>query len=215
MAQAKSERRGLGRGLSALMADVEPKTEAAKAETAPRRAELMIDIARIAPNPDQPRRTFTEDALRELEASIREKGIIQPLILRVNPRDADGFEIVAGERRWRAAQRAQLHEVPAIVRELDDTEVLELAIIENIQRADLNAVEEAAAYKQLMDRFGHTQEQLAEALGKSRSHIANMLRLLNLPEPVLALVRSGDLTMGHARALLTAPGSDGVGTAGD
>lgn len=205
MAQAKSERRGLGRGLSALMADVEPKTEAAKAETAPRRAELMIDIARIAPNPDQPRRTFTEDALRELEASIREKGIIQPLILRVNPRDADGFEIVAGERRWRAAQRAQLHEVPAIVRELDDTEVLELAIIENIQRADLNAVEEASAYKQLMDRFGHTQEQLAEALGKSRSHIANMLRLLNLPEPVLALVRSGDLTMGHARALLTAP----------
>ncbi len=122
----------------------------------------------------------------------------------MNPRDADGYEIVAGERRWRAAQRAQLHEVPAIVRELDDTEVLELAIIENIQRADLNAVEEAAAYQQLMDRFGHTQEQLAVALGKSRSHIANMLRLLNLPEPVLDLVRAGDLTMGHARALLTA-----------
>ncbi len=205
MAQAKAERRGLGRGLSALMADVQAQPEPASTDAAPRKAETQIDIARIAPNPDQPRRTFTEDALRELEASIREKGIIQPLILRRNPRDPEGYEIVAGERRWRAAQRAQLHQVPAIVRELDDTEVLELAIIENIQRADLNAVEEAGAYQQLMDRFGHTQEQLAEALGKSRSHIANMLRLLNLPERVLDLVRGGDLTMGHARALLTSP----------
>lgn len=205
MAQAKSERRGLGRGLSALMADVEPRTEPEGSSPAPRKAEIMIDIARIAPNPDQPRRTFTEDALRELEASVREKGIIQPLILRKNPRDPEGYEIVAGERRWRAAQRAQLHEVPAIVRELDDVEVLELAIIENIQRADLNAVEEASAYRQLMDRFGHTQEQLAEALGKSRSHIANMLRLLNLPEGVLEFLRNGDLSMGHARALLTSP----------
>ena len=203
MAQAKAERRGLGRGLSALMADVEPKAPEQVSETAPRKAESMIDIARIAPNPDQPRRTFTEEALRELEASIREKGIIQPLILRPNPRDPVGYEIVAGERRWRAAPRAQLHEVPAIIRELDDVEVLELAIIENIQRADLNSVEEASAYRQLMDRFGHTQEQLAEALGKSRSHIANMLRLLNLPDGVLELLRKGDLSMGHARALLT------------
>ena len=203
MAQAKAERRGLGRGLSALMADVEPKTPEQVSEAAPRKAESMIDIARIAPNPDQPRRTFTEEALRELEASIREKGIIQPLILRPNPRDPAGYEIVAGERRWRAAQRARLHEVPAIIRELDDVEVLELAIIENIQRADLNSVEEASAYRQLMDRFGHTQEQLAEALGKSRSHIANMLRLLNLPDGVLELLRKGDLSMGHARALLT------------
>ena len=203
MAQAKAERRGLGRGLSALMADVEPKAPEQVSETAPRKAESMIDIARIAPNPDQPRRTFTEEALRELEASIREKGIIQPLILRPNPRDPAGYEIVAGERRWRAAQRARLHEVPAIIRELDDVEVLELAIIENIQRADLNSVEEASAYRQLMDRFGHTQEQLAEALGKSRSHIANMLRLLNLPDGVLELLRKGDLSMGHARALLT------------
>lgn len=202
MAKGKPERRGLGRGLSALMADVD--TAPAADPQVPRKAEQTIDIARIAPNPDQPRRTFTEDALEELAASIREKGIIQPLILRVNPRDARGFEIVAGERRWRAAQRAQLHEVPAIVRELDDTEVLELAIIENIQRADLNAVEEAAGFRQLMDRFGHTQEKLAEALGKSRSHIANLLRLLNLPEPVLDMVRGGVLSAGHARALVTA-----------
>ncbi len=202
MAQGKVERRGLGRGLSALMADVDP-APVAEPKT-PRKAEQVIDIARISPNPDQPRRTFTEDALEELAASVREKGIIQPLILRVNPRDPNGFEIVAGERRWRAAQRAQLHQVPAIVRELDDTEVLELAIIENIQRADLNAVEEAAGYRQLMDRFGHTQEKLAEALGKSRSHIANLLRLLNLPDAVLEMVRVGDLSAGHARALVPA-----------
>ena len=208
MAQGKAERRGLGRGLSALMADVD--TAPREQPAAPRKAEQVIDIARIAPNPDQPRRTFTEDALEELAASIREKGIIQPLILRVNPRDPDGFEIVAGERRWRAAQRAQLHEVPAIVRELDDTEVLELAIIENIQRADLNAVEEAAGYRQLMDRFGHTQEKLAEALGKSRSHIANLLRLLSLPDAVLEMVRAGDLSAGHARALVTADDPEGL-----
>ena len=203
MAQAKAERRGLGRGLSALMADVEAQPEVAATEGAPRKAETTIDIALIQPNPDQPRRTFPEDALAELASSIREKGIIQPLILRRNPRDPSGYEIVAGERRWRAAQRARLHEVPAIVRELNDTEVLELAIIENIQRSDLNAVDEASAFKQLMDRFGHTQEQLAEALGKSRSHIANMLRLLNLPQSVLDLVAAGQLSMGHARAILT------------
>ena len=202
MAQGKSERRGLGRGLSALMADVD-QTPATDPQI-PRKAETVIDIARIAPNPDQPRRHFSEDALQDLAASIREKGIIQPLILRVDPRDGEKFQIVAGERRWRAAQRAQLHEVPAIVRELDDTEVLEIAIIENIQRADLNSVEEARGYRQLMDRFGHTQEKLAEALGKSRSHIANMLRLLNLPEFVLGLLEAGEITAGHARALITA-----------
>ena len=203
MAQGKAERRGLGRGLSALMADVDAAPVPVADSQAPRKPETTIDIARISPNPEQPRRTFTDDALEELAASIREKGIIQPLILRVNPRDPEGFEIVAGERRWRAAQRAQLHEVPAIVRELDDIEVLELAIIENIQRADLNAIEEAAGYRQLMDRFGHTQEKLAEALGKSRSHIANLLRLLSLPDAVLDMVRSGDLSAGHARALVT------------
>lgn len=204
MAQAKTERRGLGRGLSALMADVDSASQTTKPNSEPRKPETHIDIALIAPNPDQPRRTFAEDALNELAHSIREKGIIQPLILRKNPKDPSAYEIVAGERRWRAAQRAKLHEVPAIVRELNDTEVLELAIIENIQRADLNAVEEAAGYKQLMERFGHTQEKLAEALGKSRSHIANLLRLLTLPNDVLELVRIGSLSAGHARALVTA-----------
>ncbi|AZQ69445.1 ParB/RepB/Spo0J family partition protein [Silicimonas algicola] len=202
MAQAKVERRGLGRGLSALMADVEAPSAAGSSGS--RKAEATVAIDRILPNPDQPRRTFTEDALEELTTSIREKGIIQPLILRPDPRNPGGYQIVAGERRWRAAQRARLHEVPAIVRELDDTEVLELAIIENIQRADLNAVEEAAGYRQLMDRFGHTQEKLAEAMGKSRSHIANLLRMLNLPDEVLSFVREGTLSAGHARALVTA-----------
>jgi ParB family transcriptional regulator, chromosome partitioning protein len=201
MTEKRLERRGLGRGLSALMADVGP---AVATSTSPARAEHLIAIDRISPNPDQPRRSFPEDALDDLAASIREKGIIQPLILRADPRRPDGFQIVAGERRWRAAQRAQLHEVPAIVRDLDDTEVLEVAIIENIQRADLNPVEEAASYRQLMDRFGHTQERMAEALGKSRSHIANMLRLLNLAPDTLALLRDGKITTGHARALLTA-----------
>jgi ParB family chromosome partitioning protein len=202
MAQ-KAERRGLGRGLSALMADVDA-APANDAKPTARKPDAMIDIASIAPNPDQPRRHFSENALQELTDSIREKGIIQPLILRRNPRDPNGYEIVAGERRWRAAQRAQLHQVPAIVREFDDVEVLEIALIENIQRDDLNAIEEARAFRQLMDRFGHTQEKLAEALGKSRSHIANILRLLNLPDEILNLVIEGDLSAGHARAMLTA-----------
>ncbi len=204
MSEKRLERRGLGRGLSALMADVVPAVETPVLGN-PRKSEQSIAIDRITPNPDQPRRSFSEDALTDLANSIREKGIIQPLILRVNPRDPRGFEIVAGERRWRAAQRAQLHEVPAIVRDFDDTEVLEVAIIENIQRADLNAVEEASGYRQLMDRFGHTQEKLAEALGKSRSHIANTLRLLSLPDEVLAMLRDGHISAGHARAILTAP----------
>ena len=200
------EKKGLGRGLSALLADV------ATIDEAPRRSGPVavpapsdrVPIERIRPNPDQPRRDFDEKDLQELAASIREKGVIQPLILRAHPREAGHYEIVAGERRWRAAQLAGIHELPAVVRDLNDTEVLELAIIENIQRADLNALEEAQGYRQLMDRFGHTQERLAEALGKSRSHIANLLRLLTLPDSVLELLRSGKLTAGHARALVTA-----------
>jgi ParB family transcriptional regulator, chromosome partitioning protein len=172
--------------------------------TSPARAEHLIAIDRIAPNPDQPRRSFPEDALDDLAASIREKGIIQPLILRADPRRPDGFQIVAGERRWRAAQRAQLHEVPAIVRDLDDTEVLEVAIIENIQRADLNPVEEASELPPADGPIRPHAGTLAEALGKSRSHIANMLRLLNLAPDTLALLRDGKITTGHARALLTA-----------
>jgi ParB family chromosome partitioning protein len=142
--------------------------------------------------------------LAELAASIREKGIIQPLIVRPDPTDADRYQIVAGERRWRAAQLAQLHDLPVIVRDFDDTEVLEVAIIENIQRADLNALEEAQGYKQLIERFGHTQDQLAQAMGKSRSHIANLMRLLALPDPIQDMLRAGQLSAGHARALLTA-----------
>ncbi|WP_226780013.1 ParB/RepB/Spo0J family partition protein [Oceaniglobus trochenteri] len=204
MSDKKNERRGLGRGLSALMADVGVADERQNANRPTRRADQLIPVERIVPNPDQPRRTFAPELLDELAASIKEKGVIQPLILRQNPRNPEQYEIVAGERRWRAAQMAKVHALPAIIRELDDTEVLELAIIENIQRSDLNPVEEAAGFRQLMDKFGHTQEKLAEALGKSRSHIANLLRLLNLPEDVLALLRDGKISMGHARALITA-----------
>lgn len=192
--------RGLGRGLSALMADVTQSTEAQAADLA-QRPDRTVPIEKVRANPNQPRRTFTQDALNELSASIKEKGILQPLIVR--PVDGGMYEIVAGERRWRAAQLAQLHDVPVLVRELDDTEVLEIAIIENIQRADLNAVEEAAGYRQLMDKFGHTQEKLSEALGKSRSHIANLLRLLSLPDDVQQMVIEGKLSAGHARALIT------------
>ena len=200
MAEKKNKPRGLGRGLSALMADVSTDS-APTAEQSLRRADTQVPIEQIKPNPNQPRRTFDAEDLADLAASVREKGILQPLIVR--PTVGGGYEIVAGERRWRAAQTAQLHEVPVLVRDLDDTEVLEIAIIENIQRADLNAMEEASGYRQLMDRFGHTQEKLAEALGKSRSHIANLLRLLTLPADVQDLVKDGALSAGHARALIT------------
>lgn len=200
--EKKTERRGLGRGLSALMADVSVEVDAQSPDR-PRRPDLLVPVERLVPNPNQPRRDFQPEALQELAASIRSRGVIQPLIVRAMP---DGrYEIVAGERRWRAAQLAQLHELPVIIREFTDSEVIEVAIIENIQRADLNAIEEALAFRQLMDRFGHSQEKLAEALSKSRSHIANLLRLLNLPEDVQAFVREGKLTAGHARALITAP----------
>jgi len=202
MADKKEQRRGLGRGLSALMADID-QPEADRAPDTPRRAETAIPIELIEPNPDQPRRSFDPDRLEELATSIAQRGIIQPLILRRHPADPSRYQIVAGERRWRAAQVAKLHEIPAIVREFDDIEVLEVAIIENIQRADLNPVDEAASYRQLMDRFGHTQEKVAEALGKSRPHIANALRLLTLPKEVLTWLGEGKLTAGHARALVS------------
>ncbi|GHF35406.1 ParB/RepB/Spo0J family partition protein [Seohaeicola zhoushanensis] len=194
--------RGLGRGLSALMGDINAPVDSST-PGAPARPDRLVPIERVVANPNQPRRDFEPEALNDLSNSIREKGILQPLIVR--PVAGDKFEIVAGERRWRAAQLAQLHEVPVLVRDFDDTEVLEVAIIENIQRADLNAVEEAAGYRQLMDKFGHTQERMAEALGKSRSHIANLLRLLNLPDEVQDMLRQGKLSAGHARALVTAP----------
>ena len=204
--ERKSERRGLGRGLSALMADInidakgDVETVAAPAQ---RRPDMMA-VERLHANPNQPRRQFTDSDLADLAASVRAKGVLQPLIVRPAKDNPGHFEIVAGERRWRAAQMAQIHEVPILVRDFDDTEVLEVAIIENIQRADLNPIEEALAFRQLMDRFGHTQEKLAEALSKSRSYIANLLRLLNLPDPVQAFVVNGALSAGHARALITA-----------
>jgi ParB family chromosome partitioning protein len=199
----KSGKRGLQRGLSALMADVSLISGSGGDSATTRRTSTLVPAERIFPNPDQPRRDFAPAALDDLAASIRVKGVIQPLIVR--PRGAADFEIVAGERRWRAAQMAQVHDLPVIIRDFTDSEVLEVALVENIQRADLNAIEEALAYRQLMDRFGHTQEMLAEAVSKSRSHIANLLRLLQLPEEVQAQIRNGKLTAGHARALITAP----------
>ncbi|MFN4056594.1 MAG: ParB/RepB/Spo0J family partition protein [Roseinatronobacter sp.] len=205
MTDRKLERRGLGRGLSALMADVAASAHVGGGEASAR--EVMLPIEKLVPNPDQPRSYFDAEQLAELAASIKQKGIIQPLIVRPV---GDSYQIVAGERRWRAAQRAQVHEVPVVIRTLSDTEVLEVAIIENIQRADLNPVEEALGYRALIDQFGHTQEKLAEAMGKSRSHIANLMRLLTLPDDVLALLREGKLTAGHARALVTTNNPGGL-----
>jgi len=199
MASGRDNKRGLGRGLSALMADV---TEAEKPVQGGPAADLFVPIEQIEANPYQPRKQFVQGDLDDLAASIKEKGVIQPLIVRVL--DSGRYQIVAGERRWRASQMAKLHDLPVVVRQFSDAEVLEVAIIENIQRADLNPMEEAVGYRQLMDRFGHTQEKMAEALGKSRSHIANLLRLLNLPADVIELVRSGELSSGHARALVPA-----------
>ncbi len=200
MSDKKNKPRGLGRGLSALMADVNPEPVSTEKQ-ANRSTEVLVPIEKVIANPDQPRRQFLQEDLDDLTASIREKGVLQPLIVR--PRPGGQYEIVAGERRWRAAQGAQLHEVPVIIRDYSDVEMMEVAIIENIQRSDLNAMEEAQSYKQLMDKFGHTQEKMAEALGKSRSHIANLVRLLHLPDDVQTLVQERKLSAGHARALIT------------
>jgi len=185
------------------MADVTTDTGAGSDQTP--RMDQRLPVEMLRANPDQPRRTFSKDALEELAASVREKGIIQPLIVRPAT-DAPGqYQIVAGERRWRAAQLANLHDVPVIIRDYSDAEVLEVAIIENIQRSDLNAIDEGGAYRQLIDRFGHTQDQLAQALGKSRSHIANLMRLLSLPIDVQGMVITGALSPGHARTLIGHP----------
>jgi ParB family chromosome partitioning protein len=196
------KRSGLGRGLSALIGDdVAPvRTDAKTTRTLP--------IAFLKPNPNQPRKTFAETELEDLANSIREKGILQPILVRPVKGVSDTYEIVAGERRWRAAQRAKLHDVPVVVREMEDGEALELAIVENVQRADLNAIEEAAAYQELIGRFHYTQEQIAQEVGKSRSHVANTLRLLKLPESVQAMLRDGKLTAGHARTLIGAPDAE-------
>ena len=203
MVERKSKSRGLGRGLSSLMGDLknEPLTSNENSES--QTLEKLVPVEKIYPNPNQPRKSFQEEKLIELANSIKTKGIVQPLIVRKKKGTKESFEIVAGERRWRAAQRAQIHELPVIIKEFTDIEVLEIAIIENVQRADLNPIEEALGYKNLMENFDHTQEGLSKEIGKSRSHIANLLRLLNLPLAVQELLISGQLTAGHARALVT------------
>ena len=203
MVERKSKSRGLGRGLSSLMGDLknEPLTSNENSES--QTIEKLVPVEKIYPNPNQPRKSFQEDKLIELANSIKTKGIVQPLIVRKKKGTKESFEIVAGERRWRAAQRAQIHELPVIIKEFTDIEVLEIAIIENVQRADLNPIEEALGYKNLMENFDHTQDGLSKEIGKSRSHIANLLRLLNLPSSVQELLISGQLTAGHARALVT------------
>ncbi|WNO54013.1 ParB/RepB/Spo0J family partition protein [Stakelama saccharophila] len=199
-ASNRKARPGLGRGLSALMGDI-AREESIGGERAPAGIR-MLPVSALTPHPDQPRRHFDDDAIGELANSIANRGLIQPIIVRPHGKD---YQIVAGERRWRAAQRARLHDVPVIVRELSDAETLEIALVENIQRQDLNAIEEADAYRKLIEEFGHTQEALSKLIGKSRSHIANLMRLLDLPATVRRMVIDGDIQMGHARALISAP----------
>jgi ParB family chromosome partitioning protein len=196
-----SERaKGLGMGLQALLG--EAARPAADAQAQSRGGVREIEVARSRPNPDQPRSQFGEDSIDELAQSIAERGVLQPILLRL---DGDGFQIIAGERRWRAAQRARLHTIPAIVREIDGAAMAELALIENIQREDLNAIEEAQGYRQLIERHGHTQDEIGKIVHKSRSHVANLLRLLDLPDMVKQSLLNGDISMGHARAVATAP----------
>lgn len=195
---------GLGRGLSALLGDevrIQPDVHG-KATSDERIREIAVDL--LVPNASQPRRHFDEDALQELSDSIKAQGVLQPILVRPLASDPGLYEIVAGERRWRAAQRARLHQVPVSIHELNDAQTLTIALIENIQRSDLSPMEEARAYRQLADDLGHNQENLAQAVGKSRSHVANLLRLLSLPLTVQKLVDEGRLTMGHARALINA-----------
>ena len=203
MVERKSKSRGLGRGLSSLMGDLNNEPLNSNENSESQTIEKLVPVEKIYPNPNQPRKSFQEDKLIELANSIKTKGIVQPLIVRKKKGTKESFEIVAGERRWRAAQRAQVHELPVIIKEFTDIEVLEIAIIENVQRADLNPIEEALGYKNLMENFDHTQDGLSKEIGKSRSHIANLLRLLNLPSAVQELLISGQLTAGHARALVT------------
>ncbi|MFN3700779.1 MAG: ParB/RepB/Spo0J family partition protein [Alphaproteobacteria bacterium] len=204
----KSKKRGLGRGLNALFEDEEgvfgARDDAAGQEALPRGKKQVASVAQLWPGPFQPRQVFDEVALQGLADSIREHGILQPIVVRKDRIQADGYEIIAGERRWRAAQIAQLHEVPIVVLDISDLKALEIAMIENLQRQDLNPLDEARGYQRLMEEFGHTQEKLAKIIGKSRPHIANMVRLLTLPMEVAHLLRDGALSIGHARALLMA-----------
>jgi ParB family chromosome partitioning protein len=203
---ADEHRPRLGRGLAALIGDAGEESAA----IARSRGQKKIPLAFLRPNPRNPRKDFNDQDLEDLVASIREKGIIQPILARTVPGHADTYEIIAGERRWRAAQRVGLHDVPVILVEADDKQALELAIIENVQRADLNALEEALGYQQLETEYNYTQNDLAKVIGKSRSHVANTLRLLKLPEKTKRLLAEGQLSAGHARALLTRADADEI-----
>ena len=195
----KEQPKRLGRGLAALMGDsAVPQTTAA-----PGVQQLPIDV--LVPSPYQPRQEMDEDALQELADSIAQRGILQPLLVRPTPGQPGQYQIIAGERRWRAAQRVSLHEIPVLVRPLSDSDAMAAGLVENLQREDLNAIEEAEGYKRLLEEFSLSQDKLGEAVGKSRAHIGNIIRLLKLPEPVRAMLRQGQLSAGHARALLTHP----------
>jgi ParB family chromosome partitioning protein len=202
------KRKNLGRGLAALLGDEDEEQDYASLDKV--RASRTVPIEQLGPNRFQPRRMFDEEALEALSDSIRSQGMIQPILVRRRPDDPNSYEIIAGERRWRAAQRAQLHEVPVVVRDMADNEALEIAIVENVQRRDLTPLEESEGYQRLIDEFQHTQEDLARVVGKSRSHIANMLRLLSLPDSVKQLVQAGEISAGHARALLNANDVEGL-----
>ena len=191
-------KKGLGRGLSSLMGD----TETTQTKNTNVGQETKIPIANLKPSPSQPRRLFNKNSIYELADSIKAKGLVQPLVVRPSPSDANSYEIIAGERRWRAAQIAQLHEVPVVIRNFNDTEALEIAIIENVQRSDLSPIEEAAGYKRLIENHGHTQEDLSGIVGKSRSHIANIIRLLSLPQSIQDMITEGKISSGHARAIM-------------
>lgn len=202
----------LGRGLASLIGETQPfavatnPTTGVPQQTGPRLPaegeQRLVSIDQVKPNPANPRKDFRDEELVELADSIRSKGLVQPILVRRDPAGSGDYQIVAGERRWRASQKAGLHQVPVIIRDLDDKEVLELAIIENVQRADLNSIDEAAGYRDLIERFDYSQEQLSEIIGKSRSHVANTLRLLKLPDSVQAMLQQGQLSAGHARALI-------------
>ena len=191
-------KKGLGRGLSSLMGE-DTKNETISQISY---SDTKIPLSKLKPSSIQPRRIFDKNSINELAESIKSKGLVQPILVRPSKNNLDEFEIIAGERRWRAAQIAQLHELPAIVKNLDDAEALEMAIIENVQRADLSPIEEAAGYKKLMEQYNHTQEALAPIVGKSRSHIANIIRLLNLPVSIQDMITEGIIRSGHARAIM-------------
>jgi len=191
---------GLGRGLSALLGEL-PREEAASGGSETGRGPTTLPVGAIEPNPDQPRRRFDDASMTELADSIAARGLLQPIVVR--PRGGR-YQIVAGERRWRAAQRAGLHEIPVVIKDIPDSSTLELALVENIQREDLNPIEEASSYQRLMRDFGHSQDELGRIVNKSRSHVANLVRLLDLPAAVRDMVAEGRLSMGHARALVTA-----------